>query len=660
MALPITAPLAISAIKALIRYRYRVDTILALSTVEEGLPFRLPKPPTDHMAHLTDMLGFFESDQGRIILALNDLTRTFKEIKTAVKTDSAIPGEISNCYALYFEAAEVKPKRWAPDANDAEWRKSASTGPSEEMRLAYYVVESDRLSRNTALTRILLTTADILLEVLGENAGTFISNPRIASVVEDLLGEFAINHDFDDDSLQQIYKQLLNSLAIAVLENPGIVPNKPLLQALFGALNEVRGQLGNEFVARLITEDGFQALMAAFLRQVADDPSFISADAIVKDILSATLRELGNNFPELVQGDPEAVFGVLEAGLAVGAAHVDTLLHRKLNGHPLLTVVFADMANKINELASQNLFIKELASGSIFAGFYRTILESIAANPAALATEANIKPFTTELIATFAGTLAAVKLKDTLTNETFRELVQDSLTVLSHYPELVVRDNRFAAPLVQAVFEAAAPLVKDGFSKKDIIIVLDAACRTANDNLALLEIEDRLGTILSSVSGVLVKDSLKRLLTVQGRKDALLAALQAVAVNPTIWGEFAAKDMVQPLVVGLLEGIEKDPTHLLAGPVLVESLRRSLTAVARRGNLFINGTMEPGVTQALMNLALDSARAEIGNSIDGETLPLFLERIMLAFFKKPFDIDTADQAKIKKLTDGVIAEIEKR
>ena len=244
--------------------------------------------------------------------------------------------------------------------------------------------------------------------------------------------------------------------------------------------------------------------------------------------------------------------------------------------------------------------------------------------------------------------------------ETFRELVQDSLTVLSHYPELVVRDNRFAAPMVQAVFEAAAPLVKDGFSKKDIIIVLDAACRTANDNLALLEIEDRLGTILSSVSGVLAKDSLKRLLTVQGRKDALLAALQAVAVNPAIWGEFGAKDMVQPLVVGLLEGIEKDPTHLLAGPVLVESLRRSLTAVARRGNLFINGTMEPGVTQALMNLALDSARAEIGNSIDGETLPLFLERIMLAFFKKPFDIDTADQAKIKKLADGVIAEIEKR
>lgn len=36
MALPITAPLAISAIKALIRYRYRVDTILAFIHLIDG------------------------------------------------------------------------------------------------------------------------------------------------------------------------------------------------------------------------------------------------------------------------------------------------------------------------------------------------------------------------------------------------------------------------------------------------------------------------------------------------------------------------------------------------------------------------------------------------------------------------------------------------
>jgi len=354
------------------------------------------------------------------------------------------------------------------------------------------------------------------------------------------------------------------------------------------------------------------------------------------------------------------VFGVLEAGLAVGASHVDTILQHKLSGHPLLKVILTDMANEINELASQNLFIKELVSGSIFAGFYHTILVSIAANPAALADEANIKPFTTELITTFAETLSTVKLKDTLTRATFRELVQDSLTVLSHYPELIVPQNRFAAPVVEAIFASAAPLVKDGFSKDDILIVLEVALRTANDNLALLEMEDRLEIILGTVGNEIARDGIKRLLTVQGRRDALLASLQAVAVNPTIWGKFSEKEIVQPLVVGLLEGIEKDPTHLLAGPVMVESLRRSLTALARRGNLFIEGQLDPGITRALIELALNSAQTEIGHSTDGETLPLFIERTILTFLGSPFNIDTADDAKIKKLADGIVAEIEKR
>jgi hypothetical protein len=339
---------------------------------------------------------------------------------------------------------------------------------------------------------------------------------------------------------------------------------------------------------------------------------------------------------------------------------VNTILQRELSGHPLLTAVFTDMADKINELASQNLFVKELTSGNLFAGLYRTVLEWIAANPSALATEADIKPFTTNLITAFADTLSTVELKNTLTKATFRELASDSLTVLSHYPELLVRDNRVAAPVVRAVFEAAAPLVQDGFRKSDIIAVLDAAMRAANNNLALVELDDRLATILGTVGGVLARDGVKPLLTVNGRKDALLAALHAVAVNPIIWGEFAAKDMVQPLVVGLLEGVEKDPTGLLAGPVLVESLRRSLTAVARRGNLFINDKLEPGVVRALMKVALDAAQAEIGNSIDGESVPLFLERVMLDFFKSPFAIEAADEAKIKMLADGVIAEIVKR
>jgi hypothetical protein len=625
--------------------------------VEEGLPFRLPRPPTDHDVYFNDMLRFFETENGRIALALNDLTADFNKVKSADQTDSAIPPKpLQNCFSLYFEAAEVTPTAWAPGADDGTLRKVASTGPSEEMRLAYYVVESDRLSRNKNLTRILLTTADTLLEFFGENAGTFISNPKTAVVVEDLLNEFAVKHDFDDESLRQIYKRLLNSLAIAVLDNPGVFPNRPLLKALFGALNDLRSEMGDEFVARLITEEGFEALVSAFLSQVAEDPAFITADKIAQEVIAASLRELGQHFPQILEGDKKAVFGVIEAGLVVGTAHVDTILDRKLGGHPLLSVVLSEAAKTIHTLASQDALFKELAAGEIFSDLYKTVLETIAANPAALAEEADIKTFTADLIAIYADSMSRTKIKDVFRTETLRELIHGSLTIMSRYPELVGRDNRFATQVVEAIFAATAPLVKDGFRRDDILAVLDTAVAAANENLALLETKDSLTVILSAVGESLARDSVKGLLTSKGRKDALLAAVGAVAVNPKVWRNLESKDLVQPLVVGLLSGIENDPTKLLSGPVLVDYLRRSLTAAARRGKSFVDEDLDPGVLQAVVAISLESAEKEIGKTIDGEVLPVFLERVLQKLFQSHLEIDLEDETKIKELAEGIVAE----
>jgi hypothetical protein len=664
MALPLTVPLVISAIRALIRYRHRVDTILAMHTLEEGLPFRLPRPPTDHMAHFNDMLRFFETENGCIALALNDLSDDFNAVKKAHQTDASLPGKpLRRCFALYFDAAEIDPKTWAPGADDADIRKADLDRPSEEMRLAHFVVESERLSRNRPLTRILLTTADTLLEFFGENAGTVISNPKTAVVVEDLLTEFAVKHDFDDDSLRQIYKRLLNSVAIAVLDNPGVLPNRPLLKALFGALNDIRsemGDAGDEFVARLITDEGFEKLVSAFLCQVAEDPAFITADKIAQEVIAATLRELGRNFPRILEGDKKAVFGVIEAGLALGTSHVDTLLARKMGGHPLLTVVLCDAAKTVNTLAMQNAFFKQLATGDIFSDLYKTVLAAIAANPAALAEAAEIKVFTAELIAAYADILSRNKIKEVLSTETLRELVHDSLKVMSRYPEVVGRDNRFAAQVTAAVFEAAAPLVKDGFRRDDIVVVLEAAVAAANENLALLETKDCLTAILAAVGEALATDSLKVLLTSKGRRAALLAALQAVAVNPTVWRNLEAKNLVQPLVVGLLAGVANDPTGLISGPVLVDYLRRSMTAAARRGKRFVDEDLDPGVLQAVLSIALTSAEKEIGNAIDAESLPLFLERVLQAFLKSPVAIDLDDADKIEALAEAIVTEFREK
>lgn len=67
-----------------------------------------------------------------------------------------------------------------------------------------------------------LATADTLLEIAGQNAGLFISNPKIRTIVETLIEEFAIKRDFDDKKSELILKSLLGSAIIAVADSCGL------------------------------------------------------------------------------------------------------------------------------------------------------------------------------------------------------------------------------------------------------------------------------------------------------------------------------------------------------------------------------------------------------------------------------------------------------
>ena len=662
MPLPISVPLALSAIKALLRFRHRVDTILALNEAATGLPFRLPPGPVDDRAHIRDMLAFFEdTESGKIALALNDLQDAFNRVKSAI-ADGTRPSQadLANCLQLYFEAADVRPKLMAPGADDAALRQRASSGPSREMRLAYYVVESHRLSRNPALTRVLLATTDTLLEVVGENASSFISNPKVRGIVEVLLDEFAVKHDFDDDGAEDLFRRFLGAAAVAALENRDVLPNTPALKALFGALNDVREDLGDEFVARLVSSDGFENLVSRVLINVAEDPSFITSDELAKKVLTATLNELGQKFPEILRGDPQAVFGVLEAGLAVGAAHVESILKTELGDRPLISAVLSTMASSVAENARNNALFEKLATKEIFADLYKVALTAIAANPSALASETGMDDFVAKLIAGFADTLSTTDLDATMSHDTLRKIVSNSLLIAAEYPDLIARDDQFAAKVIKAVFEAAAPAVRDGLQAEDLIIVVDAAIGTANDNLALIEMGDRFRVVLGAIGGALAQQGIQPLLVADGRRDVLLAALGAISANPAVWGEFAARDVVQPLVTGVVNGLASDPTHLLSGTVMVDSVRRSLIALARRGKVVTDDGIGPEELQGLITLSLQAADARIGRSIDGEVLPEFLERVLLGFLEAPFPLAGIDDDTFKSLVEEAIAGTEGR
>ncbi len=654
MPLPISVPLAMSAIQALLRFREQVDTILSLNEAAAPLPFALPAAPTDDAPHLQDMLDFFKADQGQMILSLRGLEDDFALVLADPTSISpAVNGALGRLFPLYYEAAGVQPTFLGPVDPQASG-KAIQGLSTPEMRLAYYAVQSQRLSRNPALVRVLLVTADTLLEFAGQNANLFIANPQTRSLVANLLDEFAGKRDFDDEGVEEIFKSLLGSTVLAFANNPGSLANKPALKALFAALGNVRDSLGNDFVARIISVDGFERLIAAYATEVAKDPSFITNNDLAAQVLTATLTQIGKNFPQIVN-DPKALLGVLEVGLGAAAANVSGILQSSLGGTPLLAAVLSGVLKQVGALGQSNQLFAQIANGKIIPDIYKTTLLAIAANPIKFANQSDVEKFISDLIAGLANALSQQELSKLFTTDTLKVIASESLSVLAADPQFIAGNNQFATQLLAAVFKASATAVADGLTRDDLIDIAEAAIRAAASNVALLNLNVQLAAVIVSIGNAIAASGLQQLANAQGRKALLLAALQAVAANPAVWGQLQGKNLIQPLTQAILQGLATDPTHLLSGPVLVDAVSRILLAAMRRGQQLIDQNVKPDDLKKLLTMALDQASKEIGQNIDGENLPAYLERVVAIFITSPFALTDALAPDFKQLIGTALA-----
>ncbi len=648
MAFPIAIPVAISAVKALIRFRGQLDTILSQNVTTTGLPFALPPAPTDDARYLKDMLGFFSTDQGKMVLHLRGLAEEFKNVEASPhSTDASIDEKRKKLFELYYLAADVRPDILGPsDPGQA----APARGPSADMRLAYFVVESQRLSRNMATVRVLLATADTLLEFTGENAGLFISNPQTRSLIENLIEEFAGKRNFDDDGIETIFKSLLGATLAALANHPGDLVNKPAMKALFAALGDVRDKMGNNFAAEIISMEGFEKLVASYATFAAKDPSFMTDNVYLQQVLSAMLGMIGSDFPKMVK-DPKAFLGILEAGLGAATAHVNILLKGKLEGQPVLAAVLKSVCGEVEALAHKNALFKNIGSGQLIADIYKTGLQAVAANPVLFSTQNDTNKFISSLLSGLASALAQKDLSTLFSEDTLRALASESLVVLSANATFLTGHHEFATNLLAAVFQSGAKSIKDGVTKDDLIDIAKAALKAASENIALVRMDARFAAIISSFCNACSGVDSKQLTTAQGRKDLVLISLQVVAANPQVWGQWEEKKLAQPLVEAVLAGLKEDPTQLLSGPVLVDAVRRILISVARRGNQIISKSVSPEVLKNILLQCLKRANQEIGKTVDGENLPLYLERAVISFMAVP----GMKSAEMAGMLDGVIA-----
>ncbi len=641
MSLAVGIPVAISAIQALLKYRERVDQILALKEASEEIPFLLPPAPFDFLAHRDELFEFFESEQGGLVLELHGRSSDFEKFKT--NPTSAENFELRHEFLqLFYEASDTAPIVLGPQS------EARSVRSSSEMRLSYYVVASHRLSRNPALTRILLASADTLLEVAGANAGLFISNPKTQAIVSTLIDEFAGKRDFDDDSAELILKGLLRSAVVAAMENQDSITEEPALVALFGALSDMRDEYNDEFVAQILTKTGFQTLVGKYLTEVAEDPSFLVEDGPFREILSATLKDLGENFVTIFD-DPKALFGVLEVALTSAAGQAKEVMQKDINGKPLLSAVLVSVLNEIEERGQQDQLLKSFTSGKIVTGIFQASMGAIAANPRMLANAAEIDELSATLVAGLADILSHKELTDVVTTQTLRDVSSRSLLVLAENSAAWAGSNEFTTKLVAGVLKAASSAVEDGLSSDDVADLVDVAIRTATANLALVNVDVHLEGVLEAVGAQLSEQGVRALLAPQSRKEVILSSLEAVARNPKVWSKFAEADLVQPLVAAIFQGLATDSTALLTGPAMVEGLRSVLTAAALRGQRLIDKEVDSDDMKKLLTLGLSKANQEVGRALDAEMLPQYLERLVSFFLGEPFELDNITEPNFNHL-----------
>jgi hypothetical protein len=93
----------------------------------------------------------------------------------------------------------------------------------------------------------------------------------------------------------------------------------------------------------------------------------------------------------------------------------------------------------------------------------------------------------------------------------------------------------------------------------------------------------------------------------------------------------------------------------LSGTALVPSFRQVLQAAARRGRTLLDSDTDPKALELVVTGALTAAEGAIGKSIDAETLPQFLQRVVLQFLSAPFDATSSEL--LKKFLDKQLGEL---
>ncbi len=580
------------------------------------------------------MVAYFQTEHGKAVLALQGLTDAFKQVLQERETGNYSGDSLQHCLDLYFEAVPIPPKKLI-SGDDEALRKYASTGPDEDFRLSYYVVESQRLSRNPTVSRLALATADTLLETVAGNSSLFISDKVTAKIVDAAIDAFAVQHDFDDDGAEIIFRRLLGAVAVSVAREGNSVSDNPAVRALFAAVREAQDTLGADDVAKLVSADGLQTTVQKLLNTIASDPSFLTSDTKLQASIKAVLIKASNAIPDIVDGKQEAILSLVEVVVSEAAKRTTFVLESNGIGAPLAETVLTAMLGTIQGAADGDKLLESLANGKLLGELYKSALSSIAANPDIISSQTGVNSHVAKLISGYADILAKVDPtqfgNQATTQETVSRILSITLGSLASHPGLAGHSDAFGPVMASVMLNTAAGLVKDGLQEQDLVEFIDAAVAAAAENVALLNVGDHFNSVATIWADAISGQGVAALSSPATRLKILRSGILEMARNPVLWKHLNNSGDAEKLVNEIVEALSAgDATVLLSGPVLADSIEAVLKVIVRRADpadLLPDGALKQALLEAVETLK-DGSALSIGTDDVAGYLANFIREIL--------------------------------
>ncbi len=662
--------IALSVVRGLIRLHGRVDGILAVKATAGELPFQLI--PTPHTPDVDEEVvdEFFFPQPGNTLRQLSDADRS-----------DAQKVRLHQVFELVYEAdglSEPLTKRTGPQLSglsnsevatvtDAYLKIKGMAGGQQVFQdsigdlkgddaLAYYVVGSARLSNNPAFARMLLATADVLLEVAGENAGLLVSDPKTAGVIQTAIDEFAGKHDFDDDTAGMIFRKLLTAASVTLETHRHIIADDRAGKALVEALSELRQNPptnpatgapynGDEFVAGLLTRGGFERLLASFMTNLANDPHFSATDNLLRQTIGTVLKEVAEALPDgLTRAEG---LQIVEATVGVVAENLETRqrLRYETGGktYSIGGYVLTILLDEIGTAAGGGALAAKIKDGSILGVLYEAVLKGFADRPDLIANSAGddaaTRAYIKDMVTGLLPILQDQPFGEAVSSKLLERIVAKSLAVTANHADILTGENGYAAKVVEAALRTAAPLVSGGLTGDEITSIVDAAVGAAAANLNMVDMSDDLRPLAEAFAASLTAGSIADLRSRDQRIAVAKAFLVSLADNPKTWQRLSKAighgqtDVAKPVLEGLVAGIAAGGGDVLTGPIMQQAVQRSIGVALNQADLLIDRKMDEAVLQSLGHALTQSARdiVAVTPGVGADMLPRLLQGALTGF-----------------------------